>query len=461
MTTPAGVDASARLYRSATRKVWLRLIPVLMFAYVLNFLDRTNIALAKTHLDVDLGISATAFGFGAGLFFVAYCLLEIPSNLMLHRVGARRWISRIVVSWGLISTLTLFVQGEVSFYIMRFLLGVAEAGFYPGMLFYFTLWFASRDRAVAVGMLLVAPQLATVFGSPLGGAIMTLDGALGMHGWRWLLLLEGLPTVLFGVFLWFYLPNGPRDARWLTPDEKQALLAKTTVDGGEAQHSVRAALRSVFSSGALLSIAFIYFVTQLCVYGITFFMPSIVESFGVKDTLTIGAISGLPAVGALIGVLCYPRLFRRYGHATRFIMVAMVGAALSTFVAANSGPTVSLTALAVMQFFVTGTAPILWSVAMSRIAGVQAAAGLAMINAIGLLGGFFGPNLFGLAESRTGDPASAIALLTLAALAALLVVVVLHRLLARTPAPSPVAAGHPEVIEPTAANASSTATTED
>ncbi|NIL78340.1 putative tartrate transporter [Rhodococcus sp. B10] len=436
---PIPLDAIERLYKSATQKVWVRLIPVLMFAYVLNFLDRTNIALAKTRLDVDLGISAAAFGFGAGLFFIAYCVLEIPSNLMLHKFGARRWISRIVISWGAISTLTMFVQGETSFYIMRFLLGVAEAGFYPGMLFYFTLWFAARDRAVAVGMLLVAPQVATVFGSPLGGAIMTLDGALGLYGWQWLLLLEGIPTVLFGFFLWFYLPNGPKDARWLTGDEKEALLAKTTV-AGEEKHSVRQALASVFSSGVLLSIAVIYFVTQLCVYGITFFMPSIVEASGVSGTFAIGAISGLPAVGALIGVLIYPRLFRKYANPIRFVAVAMVGAAVSTFVAANSGHVVSLIALAVMQFFVTGTAPILWSVAMSRISGVQSAAGLAMINSIGLLGGFFGPNLFGIAESRTGDPSSAIGLLTIAAIVALGIVVLLRQLLRRTPPVTTVAA---------------------
>src|SRR5690606_28980022 len=172
MSTP---PLTTTAYRTGTRQVWLRLMPVILIAYVLNFLDRTNIALAKNHLEIDLGISAAAFGLGAGLFFLAYCTLEIPSNIMLHRVGARRWISRIVISWGAVSTLTMFVQDEITFYIMRLLLGVAEAGFYPGMLFYFTLWFASRDRAVAIGVLLMAPQVATVFGSPLGGALMTLD----------------------------------------------------------------------------------------------------------------------------------------------------------------------------------------------------------------------------------------------------------------------------------------------
>ncbi|OFV76441.1 MFS transporter [Rhodococcus erythropolis] len=445
MPTVVPGEALERLYKAATRKVWFRLVPVLVFAYLLNYLDRTNIALAKTQLGVDLGISAAAFGLGAGIFFLAYCLLEIPSNLLLHRFGARRWISRIVISWGAISTLTMFVQGETSFYIMRFLLGVAEAGFYPGMLFYFTLWFAARDRAVAVGILLIAPNAATVFGSPLGGALMTLDGTLGLQGWQWLLLLEGLPTVAFGVFLWFYLPNGPADARWLTGNEKQALI--TTVEASapseERNHSVATALKSVFTSGVLLSIGVIYFVTQFSVYGITFFMPSIVESFGVSGSLAIGAISGLPAVGALIGVVVYPRLFRTYGRPLVFVAIAMSVAAIAALIAANSAPAVSLLTLAVMQFFLIGTTPVLWSLAMGRISGVQSAAGLALINSIGLLGGFFGPNVFGIAESRTGDPSSAIALLTIAAIVALGVAGLLGYLLRRNPAPAePVPGDH-------------------
>ncbi|MEV5553383.1 MFS transporter [Nonomuraea wenchangensis] len=430
MSTPPDTPTTPAAYLTGTRQVWARLIPVILIAYVLNFLDRTNIALAKNHLEVDLGISAAAFGLGAGLFFLAYCTLEIPSNIMLHRVGARRWISRIVISWGAISTLTMFVQNETTFYIMRLLLGVAEAGFYPGMLFYFTLWFAPRDRAIAIGVLLMAPQVATVFGSPLGGALMTLDGNLGLHGWQWMLLLEGLPTVLFGFFLWFYLPDGPADARWLKAEEKQALL-EATGDGQAADHSVRRALKSVFSSGALLLIAVIYFVTQLCVYGITFFMPSIIEAAGVKGSFQIGAMAGLPAIGALIGVYVYPRLYRAYGRPILFAAVAMAGAAVATYVASASGVAGALASLAVMQFFVTGTAPVLWSVAMSRMSGVQSAAGLAMINSIGLLGGFFGPNLFGIAESRTGDPASAILLLTGACCLALVAVAVLRRLVGK------------------------------
>jgi len=421
------------VYKAGARKVWFRLMPIIAFAYILNYLDRTNIALAKTHLMADLGISAAAFGLGAGVFFIAYCLLELPSNLMLHRFGARRWLSRIVVTWGLVSTLTMFVQNEWSFYAMRFLLGVAEAGFYPGLLFYITLWFAGRDRAVAVGFLLIAPQLATIFGSPLGGWIMTLDGTLGLAGWQWLLLIEGLPTILFGIYMWFNLPDGPRDAKFLNEDEKNAIIASTTVAGtaDAGHHSTWTAVKSVFSSGILLSIAGIYFVTQLCVYGITFFMPSIVESFGVKNPVMIGASPASPPSVQSSASCSTHDCSASTAARSRSSRSPWPEPPLATLVASFAAPTLSVTSLAVMQFFVTGTAPVMWALAMSRINGVQAAAGLAMINSIGLLGGFFGPNIFGIADSITGNPASAIILLTVACVIALGIVALLRFLLAR------------------------------
>ncbi|NDV09732.1 MFS transporter [Rhodococcus sp. IEGM 248] len=421
-------EPTATAYRSGTRKVWVTLMPVLIAAFILNTLDRTNIGLAKTHLEADLGISAAAYGFGAGLFFIAYCTMEIPSNLLLHRMGARTWISRIVITWGLVSTLTTFVQNETGFYIMRFLLGLTEAGFYPGMLFYFTLWFAPRDRAIAVGTLLIAPQLALIFGSPLGGALMQLDGTWGLHGWQWMLLLEGIPTVLFGFFLYRFLPHGPRGAKWLTPDEKTAIIAHTSADEAE-EHSVWSAVKAVFSSGLLLTIAAIYFVTQLAIWGIVFFLPSIVESFGITHSAVIGAIAGIPAIGALIGVLAYPRLFRTYGHPILFIAVALASAGLAGYFGAHSGPVGTLAAFAVLQLFAVGVGPVLWSTAMDTMHGRKSAAGLAMINSIGLLGGFFGPSIFGLVETSSGTATGAGVFLSYLFIAALVLTAVLYVLL--------------------------------
>ncbi|MFE6925475.1 MFS transporter [Nocardia sp. NPDC057663] len=405
-------------YTTGTRKVWRKLMPILLVAFILNTLDRTNIGMAKTHLDADLGISAAAFGFGAGLFFLAYCTMEIPSNLMLHRIGARVWISRIVITWGTVSTLTMFVWNDTSFYVMRFLLGLAEAGFYPGMLFYITLWFAPRDRPVAVGALLIAPQLALIFGSPLAGTLMQLDGLAGLDGWRWMLLLEGLPTVIFGFFLLRLLPNGPQDARWLTSSERTAIIAAT--DGVDTnEHSVTAALKAVFSNGILLAIAAIYFASQLAVWGVVFFLPSIVEGFGIENSVAIGAIAGLPSIGALIGVLLYPRLFRRYTRPILFTAAALVGGAISGYIGAYAGPVPALIAFAVLQSLAVGIGPILWSTAMGTITGRTAAAGLAMINSIGLLGGFFGPTIFGLVETASGSAREAGVIVTYTFVAAL------------------------------------------
>ena len=409
-------------YVTGTRKVWLKLMPVLLVAFILNTLDRTNIGMAKTHLAADLDISAAAFGLGAGLFFLAYCTMEIPSNLMLHRVGARLWISRIVITWGTVSTLTMFVWNDTSFYVMRFLLGLAEAGFYPGMLFYFTLWFAPRDRAIAVGVLLTAPQIALILGSPLAGALMQLDGLAGLHGWQWMLLLEGIPTVMFGFLLLRMLPNGPQDAQWLNNDERVAITSATVGTDGNEQ-SVMRALKTVFGSGILLTISAIYFVSQLAVWGVVFFLPSIVESFGFSDSLVIGAISGLPSIGALIGVLIYPRLFRQYGRPILFVVAALILGAIAGFIGAHAGPVAALAAFALLQSVAVGIGPILWSIAMGTMHGRTSAAGLAMINSIGLLGGFFGPTTFGLVETASGEARGAGVVVTYTFLAALLLAV--------------------------------------
>ena len=211
------------LLARATKKVMARLIPVMCLMYFMSYIDRTNAALAKTHLDADLGISAAAFGLGAGLFFLSYAFMEIPSNLVMFKVGPRLWIVRIAVTWGVLSGLMMFVQGERSFYILRFLLGAAEAGLFPSLMYMVTIWFAQKYRATAIGFLYLAVTIALTVGGPFGGALMELDGLGGLHGWQWMFMLEGLLTVLIGVFTWFKLPETPKDARWLTDAEAEIL----------------------------------------------------------------------------------------------------------------------------------------------------------------------------------------------------------------------------------------------
>lgn len=205
----AVLSSGDELHKRATRKAVLRLLPVMCVVYFMAYIDRTNVALAKTHLDTDVGISAAAFGFGAGIFFISYAFLEVPSNLVMYRVGPRRWIARIALTWGALSALMMFVQGDMSFYVMRFLLGAAEAGLYPALMYMVTLWFAQSYRATVVGFIYLAPTIALVVGGPMGGALMELDSAMGLHGWQWMFLIEGLVTMLVGVLVWFKLPQSP------------------------------------------------------------------------------------------------------------------------------------------------------------------------------------------------------------------------------------------------------------
>lgn len=229
--TAATVDHTlGETHWRATRKAMTRLLPLMCAIYFMSFIDRTNVALAKSALAADLGISAAAYGLGAGIFFIGYALLEVPSNLAAHRVGPRIWIARIAVTWGVLSTAMIFVQGEWSFYILRVLLGVAEAGLFPALMYMITLWFAPKDRAVAVGWIYTAPSIALIIGNPLGAGLMQLGGIGGLRGWQWMFLLEGLPTIVVGIILFFKLPNRPSEVKWLTPQEAQTLETHAVID---------------------------------------------------------------------------------------------------------------------------------------------------------------------------------------------------------------------------------------
>lgn len=417
-----------------------RLVPLMMLVYFMAFVDRTNVSLAKTSLEADLGISAAAYGFGAGIFFLSYALLEIPSNLILHKVGARRWIARIAVTWGLLTSATMFVDREWSFYLLRFLLGAAEAGLYPGLMYMITLWFAHKDRSTAVGLMMLAATSAFIIGNPAGGAIMGLDGSSGLHGWQWLFLLEGLVTVLVGVLIWFKLPDRPETASWLTAEEAAALTGRAVGEDGGIPR-LRGNLRAAFGNRVVLVAAAIYFFTQVSTYGATFFTPSVVESMNVEGTLMIGLVAGLIAFGPFGGAIVMPRLHRRFGQGREpgIIALASLGSLIACAVfVLTTAPITRLIALSVTMLFVVGTVPIIWSVVMARVSGVVAAAALAFVNTIGLTGGFVGAYLFGIAEDMTGDAASGFSVLGAAAIVILLLVPVLAGAVRRSRTPVPV-----------------------
>ncbi|WP_208378802.1 MFS transporter [Cumulibacter soli] len=427
--TDAKYDAK---HRQATRKIFRYLMPILLFAYFMAFVDRTNVGLAKERMEVDVGLSATAYGLGAGLFFITYALLEVPSNLMLHKIGARVWIARIAITWGLISSAMMFVSGPVSFYVLRMLLGAAEAGLFPGIMYLITVWFAQKDRAKAVGIVLLAAVAALMIANPIGGGLMLLDGAGGLHGWQWMFLIEGIPPVLIGIYILFRLPNGPRDARFLDEEEKAIVLARVAPPDDGSGESVGMILRTVSRQPFLLLIAAIYFINQIVTYGVVFFVPSIVESMGVDGSFVIGLVSAVAYIGSFVGAIVVPRINTRINRPAAIIVVLTVVLAVLTvpFLTIDNA-VIQMILLVVMGFCITGVQPLYWSLAMGRVLGAQAAAGLALVNTIGLVGGFVGPYLFGISEGVTGSPLSGMAVVGVLSAVAVVIVLPLTRALRR------------------------------
>ncbi|MFF0486560.1 MFS transporter [Streptomyces sp. NPDC004435] len=405
-------DSEAQ-HAAVTRRAIVRLLPVLGLAYFMSYVDRTNVALAKTQLEADIGISAAAYGLGAGVFFISYALLEVPSNLVLYRVGARAWIARIAVTWGLVSAAMMFVQGETSFYLLRFALGAAEAGLYPALMYTVTLWFSQRYRVKVVGLIYTAPALASIVGAPAGGALMGLDGAAGLHGWQWLFLVEGLVTVAVGAVVWFALPSRPQDARWLSAEE--AALLSERAAGAPSPHRLRGNMKLAFGRPVVLVLAAVYFVNQLVASAVGFNLPAIVEGLGVEGPTNIGLVTGSIGVAVLAGVLFFPWLHGRIGNDTGLIVLCAVAgtAALAGFLFTDA-VAARFTLLFVANFFLMGTLPMFWSVAMSRMSGLMAAVGLAFINTVGLLGGFFGPFVFGMLEESAGSESAPFVFVVLA-----------------------------------------------
>lgn len=397
-------NAQDLVHELATRKAIRRLLPVLGIAYFMSYIDRTNVALAKTALEADVGIGAAAYGLGAGLFFVSYALLEVPSNLVLYRVGARVWITRIAVTWGAVSAAMMFVRDELSFYLLRLLLGAAEAGLFPAMMYMVTLWFSQKHRVTIVGLIYTAPCVAIFLGSPVGGALMNLDGLAGLHGWQWMFLVEGLVTVAVGVLVWFTLPSRPADARWLTQAEAAALTARAVGRDAPSPSRVRGNLRRAFGHPTVLLLAGIYFVNQAISSGVGFNFPALLQSLGLQDPFLIGLVAGSGGISGLAGVLLFPWLKRRFGHEVLLIGVcAGAGLVIMTCFLVTSNPVVGVVLIFSANFFALGTLPLFWSVAMSRMSGLMAAAGLAFINTVGITGGFVGPYAYGLIEQATGS----------------------------------------------------------
>lgn len=402
--------------RPTVDRVTRRLIPFAFLCYVVAYIDRVNVGFAAAHLQRDLGISATHYGIGAGLFFLGYCLFEIPSNIILERVGARRWIARIMIAWGLVSMATMFVSGVSSFMVSRVLLGIAEAGFFPGMVLYLTYWIPAADRARTGALFMMAAPVAVIVGAPLSEALLTLDGWLGLRGWQWLFLLEGLPAVVLGVLALVVLTDRPEQATWLTPEERQwlssTLAAEQAVKRTHGHTSIAASLRS--RSVWLLSAVF--FMHGVVNYGIFLWLPKLVRDVTGAEGLTLTIATGLPFVVALTAMFLVGRHSDRSGERRLYVAGCAMTAAVGLVLAAASQHNLWLltASFAVSQVGLRSFAGVFWAIPPHILTGAAAAAGIALINSIGNLGGFVGPTLIGALYDATGGYTGGLLALTLA-----------------------------------------------
>lgn len=402
---PTVADPIHALYHKITWK----LIPFLCFCYLAAYLDRINIGFAKLQMQDQLQFSETAFGLGAGLFFVGYILFEVPSNLILERVGARIWIARIMITWGLLSACTLLVTSTTQFYVLRFLLGVAEAGFLPGVLYYLTTWFPTHRRGRVIALFMIGLPLSSVIGGPLSGWIMShFDQLAGLRGWQWLFLLEALPSVLLGVLAFWALPNTYHQAKWLSAEEKALLQQQLHADASQASHSPRR-FRDGFFNIKVWMLGGIDFSILLSAYAMGFWMPTLIRNAGISDTFHIGLLTALPSVAALAGMLLIGASSDKYRERRWHIIVPfLVGAvamASSTFFTHNVVATVAL--FAVASAAILGAVPVFFSLPATFLTGTAAATGFALACSLANIAGLVSNSLMGLAIDLTGSSAGA------------------------------------------------------
>jgi MFS family permease len=396
-------DFESRTYR----KTDVRLLPFLFLCYIMAYLDRVNVGFAKLQMLKDLSLSDAAYATGAGIFFIGYFFFEVPSNVLLKKFGARMWIARIMISWGIISSCMIFVKGEWSFYSLRFLLGLAEAGFFPGVIFYLTLWYPSRLRSLRTAWFVSAIAVTGVLGNPISGIIMDkLSGAAGLPGWQWLFITEGIPSVLVGFWVIFYLDSSIQEAKWLTAEEKNLLESHLAA---EDQQKTQHKLSDAFKSGKVWVLCCIYFTLMIGLYGIAFWLPTIVEAFGIKGYLDVGLITAIPYGVAVIGMIFLSHHSDKTGerrlHYVCSVSVGAIGLILSG--AYSSQPILAIIFLSIGTLGVIGSMPLFWPLPSAFLAGTAAAAGIGIVNSFGNLGGYVGPNISVWATHFTSDKSAA------------------------------------------------------
>ncbi len=389
---------------TAIGKVFRRVVPLFVLMLICNQLNRSNIGYAETYLEADVGIGATAYGFGAGLFFIAYALFELPSNVLMERFGAKVWLTRIMVSWGLVSAAMAFVSSPMMFYVLRFLLGAAEAGFFPAVIFYFTRWLPDSHRGRATALFVAGSSIAAAISGPLSGPLLSLDGLGGAHGWQWLFGAEGALSVVVGIGAFFFLDSKIADARWLSDSEKAALTNSISTEDA-AKSTVEEDTGSrwrLLLQPKLLLFCWIYFAIQLSIYANTFWLPSIVRRIDGTNDITVGLLSSLPWICAVIAMYLAGRAGDRSGDRRPLLVIALLTAAVGTWLAAVVSPWPALVFLCLAAMGFKSASPLFWSIPQRSLSPRIVAPAIAVINSLGNLGGFVAPFGFGFIKDQTG-----------------------------------------------------------
>ncbi len=375
--------------KKVVSKVSRRLLPFMFILYLIAYLDRVNVGFAALQMNADLNFSAAVYGLGSGIFFIGYFLFEIPSNLILDRIGARVWIARIMITWGIVSSATAFIQGPRSFYLVRFLLGLSEAGFFPGMILYLTYWFPARHRAKTVALFMTATAVSGLISGPVSGTLLTMHGIGSLSGWQWLFILEGLPAVILGIVVFFYLTERPEKAKWLSDEEKDWLIKRLKDEKQKREQSGIERFTHALGSGRIWLLCLIYFSIVIGLYGVGFWMPLIIKGVSGLSDLMVGIVSVFPYLLAAVGMTLIgmhsDRTRERRVHTAASIFMAAVGMILTAYA---HNPLLELFCLSLIAMGIWGTMGPFWALATSFLSGTAASGGIALINSVGNPGGF-------------------------------------------------------------------------
>ncbi len=414
---------------SAIHKIFRRVVPLFFVMFVANYMDRVNLGFAQDQLRADVGLSAAAFGLGAGIFFIAYAIFEVPSNMLMERFGAKVWLTRIMISWGVVATAMAFVNSPGMFYALRFLLGVAEAGFFPAVIYYFSRWLPDSHRGRATSVFLMGSGTATVIVGPISGALLEMHGLWGHSGWQWMFFVEGVFSVVLGFVVYRYLDSGIEQATWLTDEEKAGLVTAIDAeqDARDAQRGTKARVSrwKLLADPQMLLFLWIYFAINVALYAVTFWLPSIVDDIGGLSDLQVGFLTSVPWICAIAAVYVSGRISDRIGKRRPVLVVLLLIGGCGTLLAVFVSPWVGLGALCLAAVGFKPASPVFWTIPQSYLDARAAAPGIALINSIGNLGGFVAPTAFGIIEDTTGSTKGGLVGLTvvgfLAALSVLLV----------------------------------------